>query len=80
MTSFARGDNPCLDPISGLDGVAWASLHGTYGSADDVPGQIAALRSPDSGLRRDALAGLSNAVIHQGTRWQVGAGGRNAGT
>ncbi|HEX6683155.1 MAG TPA: hypothetical protein VF062_10185 [Candidatus Limnocylindrales bacterium] len=60
-------------PAPSLDGVAWATLHGSYRSAEQVPGQIAALRSPDSRVRRDALDELDNAVIHQGTRWQVSA-------
>ncbi|GAA2362181.1 hypothetical protein [Dactylosporangium salmoneum] len=62
-----------MDVIPGLDRVAWASLHGTYRSAEDLPGQIEALRSPDSGVRREALHKLSDAVVHQGTRWQVSA-------
>ena len=56
-----------------LDGIAWGSLHGTYGTAEDVPRQIAALCSPDSGVRGEAFNELYNAVIHQGTRWQVSA-------
>jgi HEAT repeat protein len=62
-----------VDPVADLGGVTWASLHGTFGSAEAVPGQIQALRSPDSGVRHAALDELSNAVIHQGTRWQVSA-------
>lgn len=58
---------------SGLDGIAWASLHGSYGTAEDVPAQIAALRSQDGEVRREALIELDSAVIHQGTRWQVSA-------
>jgi hypothetical protein len=56
--------------VPGLDGVAWASLHGTYRSAEDVPRWISALRTP---ANREALIELSNAVVHQGTRWQVSA-------
>jgi hypothetical protein len=47
----------------------WASLYGTYRSAEDVPGYLAALRSPGG----DALGKLASAVLHQGTRWQVSA-------
>jgi hypothetical protein len=62
-----------VDPLSDLDSVAWASLHGTYCSAEDVPRQIAALRSPDPAVGGAALNDLWDAVIHQGTRWQVSA-------
>ncbi|GAA0908882.1 hypothetical protein GCM10009557_83430 [Virgisporangium ochraceum] len=56
-----------------LDDVDWAALHGTYGSAADVPHHLEALRSTDRDARRTALVGLSDAVVHQGTRWQVSA-------
>ena len=56
--------------IPGLDGVDWASLHGTYRSAEDLPRWIDALRTPDN---REALIEVSDAVVHQGTRWQVSA-------
>ncbi|WP_328475900.1 hypothetical protein OHA21_20530 [Actinoplanes sp. NBC_00393] len=59
--------------MDGLDRVQWASLHGTYDSAESIPGQIVALRSPDPAVRGDALGELGNAVVHQGTRWQVSA-------
>ncbi|GIE29279.1 hypothetical protein Ait01nite_023240 [Actinoplanes italicus] len=62
-----------MDPLSDLDGVAWGSLHGTYRSAEDVPRQIMALISKDAAVRGDALTKLSDAVVHQGTRWQVSA-------
>ena len=62
-----------MNPIPGLDSVAWASLHGTHRSAQDVPAQIEALRSRDSEVRRGALDELWDAVVHQGTRWQVSA-------
>ena len=51
----------------------WASLHGTHGSAESVPGYIAALRSLDRTVAGAALTGLSDVVVHQGTRWQVSA-------
>jgi hypothetical protein len=67
------GDNWYVDRLEGLDGVDWASLHGTYGSAEDLPRHIRALSSTDAAVRGDAFAEVSNAVIHQGTRWQVSA-------
>lgn len=62
----AVGDNRRVDALSGLDGVPWADLHGTHGTAEEVPGH---LRSPTG----DALPALASAVVHQGTRWQVSA-------
>jgi hypothetical protein len=62
-----------VDLLEGLDEVDWASLYGTYGYAEDVSRHIRALRSSDPGRRGGALAGLSDAVVHQGTRWQVSA-------
>jgi hypothetical protein len=62
-----------VDLIPGLGSVAWASLHGTTESAEDLPRWIGLLRSPDSGVRRHALTELSGAVVHQGSRWQVSA-------
>jgi hypothetical protein len=62
-----------VEQLEGLDGVDWVSLHGTYGSAEELPRHIRALSSKDSAVRGDALAEVSNAVIHQGTRWQVSA-------
>jgi hypothetical protein len=67
------GDNWYVDRLEGLDGVDWASLHGTHGSAEDLPRHIRALSSTDAAVRGDAFAEVSNAVIHQGTRWQVSA-------
>jgi hypothetical protein len=62
-----------VDPLADLDSVVWACLHGTYRSAEDVPRYLAALRSPDPTVRGDALNALWDAVVHQGTRWQISA-------
>lgn len=53
-----------------LDAVPWRTLHGTHGNAADVPRHLGALGTAD---HRDALARLSDAIYHQGTRWQVSA-------
>jgi hypothetical protein len=62
-----------VHPLSGLDDVSWASLHGTYRAAEDLPMWIEALSSPDGEVRHRALDEVWAAVIHQGTRWQVSA-------
>ncbi|MGW0875485.1 hypothetical protein ACWD3Z_34115 [Streptomyces sp. NPDC002740] len=51
----------------------WACLHHAYGSAEDVPGQLAALSSADPVVRRAAVSALSGNVYHQGTRWPASA-------
>ncbi|MFI1928836.1 MULTISPECIES: hypothetical protein [unclassified Streptomyces] len=51
----------------------WACLHHAYGSAEDVPGQLAALSSADPVIRSAAVSALSGNVYHQGTRWPASA-------
>src|SRR2546430_17092296 len=60
-----------IDPLEGLDQVAWSQLHHAYGPAADVPDQLRALRSPDVGTRRQARQQLTGNIYHQGTRWQA---------
>lgn len=59
------------DPLAGLEAIDWSRLHHAYGPADDVPGQLRALSSPDPDVRRRAHHELRGNVFHQGTRWQV---------
>jgi hypothetical protein len=59
--------------LAGLDEVPWAALHHAYGPADDVPGDLRALRSPDPAIRHGAHASLRGSIYHQGTRWQASA-------
>jgi len=68
----ALGDDSSVVPRSELQRVPWASLHGTHGSAEDVLSLITALRSTEP-TAAEALIRLSDAVVHQGTRWQVSA-------
>ncbi|MEV5901308.1 hypothetical protein [Streptomyces sp. NPDC052127] len=51
----------------------WARLHHAYGSAEDVPGRLAALSSADPVVRGAAVSALSGNVYHQGTRWPASA-------
>lgn len=52
--------------LSGLHDVDWASMHHAYGSADEVPALLEALRSPDAAARREALSDFYGKVHHQG--------------
>ncbi|MGW2203090.1 HEAT repeat domain-containing protein [Streptomyces sp. NPDC001774] len=52
--------------LTGIEEVDWASLGHAYGPADDVPGMLRGLASPDSGERELALDGMYGAVHHQG--------------
>ncbi len=56
-----------------LDDVDWASLGHAYGSADDVPGLIRALREPDEPTFVRALGTLYSNIFHQGTRYEASA-------
>jgi HEAT repeat protein len=57
------------DPLANLDGVDWAALRHAYGSADDVPGLLRALRATDQEERQDALHTLYVSIYHQGNRY-----------
>jgi hypothetical protein len=50
-----------LDGISEID---WSALEHAYGSADEVPGWLAAMTDQETGT--DALGDLDSAVYHQG--------------
>ncbi|MFG1926237.1 hypothetical protein [Cryptosporangium sp. NPDC048952] len=53
--------------------VDWSSLTHAYGTAEDVPRNIAALRSDDAEVRYEALGELFNSIVHQGTRYPASA-------
>jgi hypothetical protein len=50
-----------------LDTIDWATFSHAYGSAEDVPALIRALRSPDPETRDCALSELFSTIWHQGT-------------
>ncbi|MEU2623125.1 HEAT repeat domain-containing protein [Streptomyces sp. NPDC007157] len=52
--------------FTGIDEVDWASLRHAYGSAEDVPGLLRALASPDAAEREVALDGMYGSVHHKG--------------
>ena len=54
-------------------GVDWSALTHAYGSAEDVPRNIAALRSDDEAVRYEALGELFSSIVHQGTRYPASA-------
>ncbi|MFF4316878.1 HEAT repeat domain-containing protein [Streptomyces sp. NPDC001507] len=53
--------------FDGLHDIAWASMEHAYGSAEEVPALLTALRSPDAEERRKALDRFYGAVHHQGS-------------
>ncbi|MGW3387358.1 HEAT repeat domain-containing protein [Streptomyces cinereoruber] len=53
--------------INDLDKTDWASLGHAYGPADDVPGWLRGMVSPDSAVREKAFSRFYGAVLHQGS-------------
>ncbi|WP_308313320.1 hypothetical protein [Streptomyces sp. FB2] len=53
--------------FDGLHAIDWASMEHAYGSAEEVPGLLRSLRSPDAEERRTALDRFYSAVHHQGS-------------
>ncbi|MFJ2841490.1 HEAT repeat domain-containing protein [Streptomyces griseofuscus] len=64
---------PVTAALSGLDTVDWSALTHAYGPADDVPGLLGALCSPDEERRRNALYELYGNIFHQGSRYPATA-------
>ncbi|QJS13334.1 HEAT repeat domain-containing protein [Streptomyces argyrophyllae] len=56
---------------TGIDEVDWASLRHAHGSAEDVPGWLRALASPDTVERATALDGLYDALHHEGRVYEA---------
>ncbi|MFD5861503.1 HEAT repeat domain-containing protein [Streptomyces chartreusis] len=52
--------------FEGLDGIDWASMEHAYGTAEEIPALLWALRSPHTEERRTALDRFYGAVHHQG--------------
>ncbi|GIE77429.1 hypothetical protein Aph02nite_33790 [Actinoplanes philippinensis] len=53
--------------------IDWAALRHAYGPAVDVPGNLAALRSPDGQRRLEAFGELYASITHQGNRYSASA-------
>ncbi|MFF0476384.1 hypothetical protein [Streptomyces sp. NPDC004284] len=50
-----------------MEGIDWASLEHAYGPADDVPGWLRDMVSPDPDVREEAFGNFYGAVLHQGS-------------
>ena len=57
--------------LEGLEAVNWAALGHAYGSAEDVPAWLGALRSPDPEVGQWAHEDWN--IVHQGTRYSATA-------
>jgi hypothetical protein len=57
--------------LEGLEAVNWAALGHAYGSAEDVPEWLRALRFPDPEVRQWAHGDWN--IVHQGTRYSATA-------
>ncbi|MFB6525047.1 HEAT repeat domain-containing protein [Streptomyces sp. NPDC056399] len=53
--------------INDLDRTDWASLGHAYGTAEDVPGWLRAMVSPDPEKRQEAFSRFYSAALHQGS-------------
>ncbi|MFC8492036.1 HEAT repeat domain-containing protein [Streptomyces sp. NPDC057235] len=53
--------------INDLDKTDWASLGHAYGPAEDVPGWLRGMVSPDPAVREKAFSRFYGAVLHQGS-------------
>jgi len=53
--------------LNGIDEIDWASIHHAYGSAEDVPGILRAMASPDPDRRERAFGDFHSSVLHQNT-------------
>ncbi|MFC7761573.1 hypothetical protein ACFQY4_28670 [Catellatospora bangladeshensis] len=56
-----------------LDSVGWSGLTHAYGTAEEIPAFIAALRSPDAEVRAEALDELWSCLLHEGLRFEADA-------
>ncbi|OPC76697.1 hypothetical protein B4N89_45245 [Embleya scabrispora] len=56
--------------FNGLDDIDWACLEHAYGSAEEVPGLLRAMRSPDADKREKAFDRYRGAVYHQGSVYE----------
>lgn len=59
------------DPLAGLDDVPWARLRHSYGTAEDVPGHLRAMRAGVWEGRYPPITQLADHIVHQGTRSQA---------
>lgn len=62
-----------IDALDGLDAFDWAELQHAYGSAEDVPDLLRALRTDDAAAREQAMHALYGNIFHQGSRYEASA-------
>lgn len=60
-----------MDPLHGLDDVAWQKLEHAYGKAKDTPGHLRALATGDAKARKKAMFRLHASLCHQGTSYSA---------
>ncbi|MFE5974330.1 HEAT repeat domain-containing protein [Streptomyces sp. NPDC056460] len=53
--------------INDLDRTDWASLGHAYGTAEEVPGWLRGMVSPDPEIRQEAFSSFYSAALHQGS-------------
>ncbi|MFG2946342.1 HEAT repeat domain-containing protein [Streptomyces adustus] len=53
--------------INDLESIDWASLGHAYGPAEDVPGWLRSMISPDPDVREEAFGSFYGAALHQGS-------------
>ncbi|MFE6307159.1 hypothetical protein [Nocardiopsis sp. NPDC057823] len=66
MTEDRHAPGP--DGLDGVDEVPWGDLEHAYGSAENVPGLLAAAFTAEEAPAREAVTALLSAVHHQGGR------------
>ncbi|KAM0430042.1 hypothetical protein ACHAPT_006048 [Fusarium lateritium] len=59
------------DPLAGLEDIDWAKLQHAYGSAEDVPALLKALRCHDKEELDQVYFALTSNILHQGTRYEA---------
>jgi HEAT repeat protein len=56
-----------------IDQISWSQLEHAYGPADDVPGLLRDLASPNVDMRQKAMHNLYGTIWHQGTVYEATA-------
>ncbi len=54
-----------------LEAIPWATLHHAYGTAEDTPTHLRALRDPDDDVFESAMEALGASICHQGSIYEA---------